>query len=340
MQSPDADPIAKYRAGFITCASEVTRMVMGFPGLDESVKFNVMKHLAKCCTTDQRPVIDAKIKQEVTHASVIRQDTRTGHMRNQEGKPDQANQDSKLESIRGQHESVQGQDIMTGPLLSHERSNLITSTTQCTLLEPKTVVEKRLMYQHLLSRAGAARKVGSPDSRIPLSQCPVGTFDFRADEQKLQQLSPNLKCINKYPTILPWNSSGHTNVASTETLKSSPTSTSVPWANATKLYTDSNNNTKVNLGLKMPQKIRKTDGNLIKPVPQLPDKYLISGGIQLMPATVLVPVQVGYAPLDEYKHNSQVEGRKRARDVWRPWERVEAINGRSKRIQSQGIFSL
>ena len=325
--------MAKYRAGFITCASEVTRMVMGFPGLDESVKFNVMKHLAKCCTVDQRPVVDTKIKQEVTHVSIAQQqDTRIEPIRSQEGKLDQTNQESKLESLRRQ-------DMVIEPLLSSEVSNLITSTTQSNTIESKTVVEKRLMYQQLLSRTGTTRKMTSPSSRVPLSQYPAGAFEYRTDDQKLQQLSPNVKNTSKYPAILPWSNSSHTGASITETLKNSTAESSVPWTNPTKLYTDSNNNTRVNLGLKMTQ-VSKSDGNLIKPVPQLPDKYLVSGGIRLMPATVLVPVQVGYAPLDGYKQGYQAEDRDRGRDVWRPWERVDALSSRSKAIHSQSIFSL
>ena len=305
---------------------------MGFPGLDEGVKFNVMKHLAKCCTADQRPVVDTKIKQEMAHVPIAQQDTRIEPIRSQEGKLDQTRQDSKIESLRCQ-------DIVIDPPISIERSNLITSTTQSNPLESKTVIEKRLMYQQLLSRTGTTRKVTSPNSRMSRSQYAAGAFEYRTDDQKLQQLSPNVKSTSKYPTILPWSNNSHTGVSITETLKNSTADSSVPWINSAKIYTDNNNNTRVNLGLKMPQ-VCKSDGNLIKPVPQMPDKYLVSGGIRLMPATVLVPVQVGYAPLDGYKQRCQTDDRERARDVWRPWERVDALNSRSKGIHNQSIFSL
>ena len=51
VQTSDAHPMARYRSGFITCATEVTRLLMGLPGLDENIKFSVIKHLASCCST-------------------------------------------------------------------------------------------------------------------------------------------------------------------------------------------------------------------------------------------------------------------------------------------------
>ena len=344
VQTSDADPMAKYRAGFITCASEITRMVMGFPGLDENVKFNVMKHLATCCTPDQSPMInDTKVKQEVSHEQIIRQDSRVEPIRNQDCKSEPIrNKDARIESIRSQDvilESIRGQNIRVDPLVSQERPNLIASTVQCIPTESKAVTEKRLMYQQLFGRAGATRRVTSPEARVRQPQYPVNAFEHRTDDQKLQQLTPNSNSVSKYQTILPWSTNNSLSNVSTATLKNNSICSTIPWTNGATLNADSNSN-KGSVGYKLPSKVGKSEGSLIKPVPQLPEKFLISGGIRLMPATVLVPVQVGYAPVSDYKHKTQTEEHDRLDDVWRPWERMEQFGGSSKGIQHQGIFSL
>lgn len=375
VQSPDADPVAKYRAGFITCASEVTRMVMGFPGLDESVKFNVMKHLANCCTAEQRQIVsDAKVKQEVTHEPIVCQNTRIEPTRSQESKiePIRDNdrgqgvrlepirgQDSRMKSVRGQdsrHEAIRGQDsiidsirgkdlrmkpnrgldVRVEPLMAQERSNAIARALNGSPGEVKTVGEKRLMYQQLLSRAGLARKVTSSDARVPHSQYPSSFFEHRTDEEKLQQLNTKVKGTRKYATILPSDANNKASETNSTSPKYKSICASIPWTSTASV---DNVGSRVEAGFKAPQNGKNSDGNLIKPVPQLPEKFLISGGIRLMPATVLVPVQVGYAPFRDYQEKSLAGETEKSSDVWRPWERIEQLNGSSKVLQNQGIFS-
>lgn len=47
--SPDPSALAKYRAGFNECASEVSRYLMSLNGMDTQVRSTLLAHLADCC---------------------------------------------------------------------------------------------------------------------------------------------------------------------------------------------------------------------------------------------------------------------------------------------------
>jgi len=314
VHNPDVDPSAKYRAGFITCASEVTRMIMGFPGLDESVKFNVMKHLAKCCTEDKRPTVDENIKQEVAQGSNVPTDVRVEPLEKVKLKLDESNQDAKQRLFRSQEKIIDS-------LLGHN------SITHCKVTEAATVAEKRLMYKHVLSTVGSAKMGMSTDSRMRRSHYLTRANRYHKDDQKLQQFFPNLKSYSKSPSAFLWNDTSHYDSSSRESLTNSIMSPSLPWNKATKLCSDSSKSTTC-----------RSENSLIKPIPKLPDRYLITEGIRLMPATVLVPVQVGYASIDEGESNNQTEEQEIKRDVWRPWEREETVTNHSKVIKYQNLF--
>ena len=337
VQSPDVDPMAKYRAGFITCASEVTRMIMGFPGLDESIKFNVMKHLANCCTVDQRASSkDNKIKQELSHDPGRGQEARIEPARTKDARIEPVrSQDTLIEPVRSQDvriDPIRSLDVRLDAIRGQEPTSSIgmTSAQLSQIVDSRTVGEKRAMYQQLLTRAGTQVKRQPPEPRLKLNQYTNGVIEYRQDDQKIKQLSPGLK--TKFPpSVLPWTS----NVTPTKTTPM-VSGVSQPWV-------DNNNNTQCSVkkqsqevGFDISQKTSRPDGSLIKPVPQMPEKVFISGGIKFMPATVLVPVQVEYAPF-EYGRKTVSEER---RDVWRPWEKIEHLTRHAKASHGHSIFTL
>ncbi|XP_065051062.1 uncharacterized protein LOC135680795 [Rhopilema esculentum] len=337
VQNPDADPMAKYRAGFITCASEVTRMIMGFPGLDESIKFNVMKHLASCCTVDQRSSTkDNKIKQELPLDPGRGQEVRIEPARTQDVRIEPVrSQDTRVDPVRSQDvriDPARSLDVRLDAIRGQEPTSSIgmTSAQLSQIVDSRTVGEKRAMYQQLLTRAGTQVKRQPPEPRLKLNQYTNGIMEYRLDDQTIKQFSPGLK--TKFPpSVVPWTS----NVT--------PTKTTSMVSGVSQLWVDSNNNTECSIkkqsqevGFDIPHKTSRPDGSLIKPVPQMPEKVFISGGIKFMPATVLVPVQVEYAPF-EYGRKSVSEEK---RDVWRPWEKMEHLSRNSKASHGHSIFTL
>ena len=300
-------------------------MVMGFPGLDESVKFNVMKHLAKCCTEDKRPTVDENIKQEVALGCNVPTEERIGQLNKSELKLGELSQDAKRELLRGENKIIDS-------LLEHR------NIAHRKVTKAKTMVEKRLMYQHLLSTVGSTRMGISADFRMQRSHYLSGADRYHNDDQKLYQFFPNLKSYSRNQSTLLWNDNNHYYSSREESLKNSIIAPSFPCTKATKLCLDNSNNATVTF--KTPHNTCRSESSLVNPMPQLGESYLIRGGIKLMPATVLVPVQVGYASIDEFESNNQIEEQKMKRDVWRPWERVETVANHSKVKRSQDVFSI
>ena len=357
VQSPGADPVARYRAGFVTCASEVTRMIMGLPDVDENVKFHVMKHLANCCTVDSRrsPAADAIIKQEVANEPIrkleipnqpigsqdirhevarsldmrkelIRDEPLRGHdirkeqIRSQDIRSDPTRgRDIRIETIRSldiRNESISSQKIVHEPDRSQEMfvSTTIAKTLQNQIPEARTVGEKRIMYQQLLNRVNRQRPLIAREPRMKPAQYESSSLDQNTDGQILHQMAVRLKNVTSHPTV---TTSNHNNNNKDDSFKTTALKTmnNLPDLGTWDNNHDDHSKHVTNSSFKVPPKTSKPEGGLIKPVPQIPEKVLISGGIRFMPATVLVPVQVGYAPVDCNQNHITDE----KTDVWRPY---------------------
>eukprot|EP00794_Sanderia_malayensis_P016950 gene16950-18657_t len=302
-QTNEADPMAKYRAGFVACKSKVEKLVVGFPDLDENVKFNVLNHLANCFTGDERRV-----------ASTETPPTKT---------------DVKSDQLRNSHV----RDTTTMPLGTYNNSNThspLTSLSQ--ILDTRTMIEeKKMAYQQICSRQSVKRAgCFSPTNEINMRQnhnnvtsiihSSPAAEELESRQQQQQQMKTDVKSI----------STRH--------------KSDIGWITTSNNFSNDNNNSNVmrqislseqQQGLiKLPAKtcsntsssnniiIRPPDGNVIKPVPQVPEKIFISNGIRFMPATVLVPVQFGYSTLD-YNSNKQPKlADEKSAEVWRPWEKM------------------
>lgn len=335
-------------------------MIMGLPGLDENVKFNVMKHLASCCTVDPRrsPVADNIIKQEAANEPIRKlemanqpigsqdiphevarsldirkepmrnQDIRNTPLRGHDIRQEQIHSqdtdpthghDNRIENIRSldiRNEPISSPKILHEPIRSQETfvSTTIANTLHNQIPEARTVGEKRIMYQQLLNRVSRQRPLIAREPRVKPVQYENGSLDQNTDGQILHQMAVGLKSVTSHPivTMSNHNNNDKGNGFKTTALK---TMNNLPGLGT---WNDNHNDHSkyiTNSSFKVPPKTYKPEGGLIKPVPQIPEKVLISGGIRFMPATVLVPVQVGYAPVDCNQNHITDE----KTDVWRPY---------------------
>ena len=249
---------------------------MGFPGLDETVKFNVLKHLANCCSGDQRPTTAAD--------NSTKTDMRNEAIRTQEREaPIPANNASKVQST-------------------------LTSIGQ--IIDARTVGEKRLIYQQLFNRANSSRIDFTLEMKSQQHQLPINSVGRTPSEQKHPLVNNDIGPLNKIPL-----DTGSNNINNNNNNDPRPV---------------------LKQGFKAPHKTYKKVSNLIKPVPQMPEKLFISNGIRFMPATVLVPVQVGYTPVHEYKQNKVADEKN---EVWRPWEKMGDLV-KDTNLQAKTVFSL